>query len=94
VAARGRHRPIRTCVACGRRAARGELRRLVVVGGEVVFDPRRRLPGRGAWLCPGRECLERLARDKGRDRVFRRRLGEDAWREVFAALAGPDQGRE
>jgi predicted RNA-binding protein YlxR (DUF448 family) len=32
--------------------------RFAVSGGEIVLDRERRLPGRGAWLHPRRECLE------------------------------------
>lgn len=36
--------------------------RLVVVADGVVWDRRRRLPGRGAWVCPDATCAKRAAR--------------------------------
>ena len=47
--------PVRTCVVCRTSRPRAELVRLVVVDGTVALDARRRLPGRGANVCPG--CL-------------------------------------
>jgi uncharacterized protein len=38
------------------------LLRVVVVDGVLTPDPRRRLPGRGAWLHLAPECLDRAER--------------------------------
>jgi hypothetical protein len=52
----------RRCVATGRIAGREELLRFVVgPGGEIVADVAGRLPGRGLWLTPRREMVERAA---------------------------------
>jgi predicted RNA-binding protein YlxR (DUF448 family) len=80
--ARGRNQPQRTCVVCGRKAPQAELERMAVSGGRVLWDPSRRLPGRGAYICFRRECLEALKRDRNKSRIFRRQLGEEAWAEV------------
>ncbi len=42
-----------------------------MVDGTVVPDPRRRLPGRGAWLHPVPECLDRAERRSAFPRAFR-----------------------
>ncbi|MBK7721647.1 MAG: YlxR family protein [Austwickia sp.] len=67
--------PIRTCVGCRRRAGRGDLLRVVAVlvdGGYVVRpDPRRQLPGRGAWLHPDPACLEQARRRRAFGRALR-----------------------
>ena len=39
---------------------------------QVVADPTRSAPGRGAWLHPRRECLERAERTRSFARAFRR----------------------
>ena len=44
--------PVRTCIGCRTRERITALFRVVAVDGYVVPDPRRRLPGRGAWLHP------------------------------------------
>ncbi|HEU0167520.1 MAG TPA: YlxR family protein [Chloroflexota bacterium] len=42
--------PIRTCLACGARAPKAELLRLVLRDGAVTRDERQRLSGRGAYV--------------------------------------------
>ena len=69
------HVRIRTCIATRRRFPDTQLLRVVVdrddpSGQRVVADPRRRLPGRGAWISPELSALE-LAE---RTRAFRRAL--------------------
>ncbi|WP_353849576.1 YlxR family protein [Arthrobacter sp.] len=56
---------VRTCIGCRQTAARDQLVRLVRTASgsgepEALVDLRRRMPGRGAWLHPGPDCL-RLA---------------------------------
>jgi predicted RNA-binding protein YlxR (DUF448 family) len=42
------------------------------VDGTVVVDPAARLPGRGAYTCRQRTCLERAVQRGGFARAFRR----------------------
>ncbi|HWM58596.1 MAG TPA: YlxR family protein [Pseudonocardia sp.] len=63
--------PVRTCVGCRARAAADDLLRVVVVHGVLTPDPRRRLPGRGAWLHPVPECLNRAERRSAFPRALR-----------------------
>jgi predicted RNA-binding protein YlxR (DUF448 family) len=52
--------PQRTCVGCRQaRPARTLIRLVRRPSGEVVVDSMKRLPGRGAYLCPGPACLAR-----------------------------------
>jgi predicted RNA-binding protein YlxR (DUF448 family) len=62
---------IRTCVGCGTRAAKSDLLRVVAVDGEVVADPTARRPGRGAYLHPSQDCLERARRRRAIPRALR-----------------------
>jgi uncharacterized protein len=70
-----RHRrpaePIRTCVGCRTRAAASGLLRVVAVDGIVVPDPRRRHPGRGAWVHPELGCLRLAERRRAFPRALR-----------------------
>lgn len=62
---------MRTCVGCKRRALIGELLRVVAVGGQVVVDVGRRLPGRGAWLHPEPDCLAKAERRRAFPRALK-----------------------
>jgi predicted RNA-binding protein YlxR (DUF448 family) len=63
---------VRRCAGCGERAPRNALRRYALADGRVVPDPAATLPGRGAWLHPARECLERALERGGFARAFKR----------------------
>ncbi len=69
------HIPERRCIGCGRRRPRTELARFAAQSDgpqtRLVRDDRSRLPGRGAYLCPGSECFERAATRRGFARATR-----------------------
>ncbi len=63
--------PERTCVGCRTRSTASAMVRFKVLHGKVVVEGRRTLPGRGAWLCPRPECLDRALRGRAFLRAFR-----------------------
>ncbi|WP_436501149.1 YlxR family protein [Actinokineospora sp. HUAS TT18] len=63
--------PVRTCVGCRARAADKLLLRVVLVDGNVVPDPRRRMPGRGAWIHPDPSCLATAEKRRAFSRAFK-----------------------
>ncbi|WP_084215772.1 YlxR family protein [Pseudonocardia spinosispora] len=77
--------PVRTCVGCRSRSPATGLLRVVEDAGSLVPDPRRRLPGRGAWLHPDPECLRRAERRGAFPRALRVRgpLAGDALRHYL-----------
>lgn len=65
--------PVRTCIGCREKAPASALTRVVwdASANRLVWDLRRRLPGRGAWLHRTTECLEKAARRKAYQRALR-----------------------
>ena len=63
--------PTRTCVGCRTRDEQDRLLRVVAVEGCIVPDPRRRLPGRGAYVHRAPECLALAERKRAFPRAFR-----------------------
>ncbi|MCJ7514434.1 MAG: YlxR family protein [Dehalococcoidia bacterium] len=53
-----KHVPERSCIACRGKRAKRELIRLVGSADAVHIDPKGKDSGRGAYLCPTRECWE------------------------------------
>ena len=52
--------PLRTCVACGAKKPQAELMRVAARGGTLPCrDEGGSLPGRGAYLCLARACIEK-----------------------------------
>lgn len=71
---------MRTCIGCRRTDSWSVLVRVVAVTDDpgaprVVPDPRHRLPGRGAWLHPDTDCLERAVRRRAFVRALRLQVG-------------------
>ena len=64
--------PQRTCIATRRTAPRDELLRFVLgPDGQVVFDVKGNLPGRGAWVSPEAGALREAVGRKAFSRAFR-----------------------
>ncbi|MHB1594083.1 MAG: DUF448 domain-containing protein [Streptosporangiaceae bacterium] len=80
---------IRTCVGCGVRAAKPDLLRVVAVDGDVVADPSARRPGRGAYVHPRLDCLERARRRRAIPRALRANgpLADDGLARYLAEAA-------
>lgn len=47
----------RTCVGCRQRLERADSLRIVSQSAVLVIDPKKNLPGRGAWIHPSSDCL-------------------------------------
>jgi predicted RNA-binding protein YlxR (DUF448 family) len=74
--------PTRTCVGCRGTDSWSALLRVVAETDEagvtrLAPDPRRLLPGRGAWLHPTGECLEQALRRRAFGRALRVGAGLD-----------------
>jgi uncharacterized protein len=69
---RAKHVPQRTCIACRRSETKRGLMRLVRDSeGRVTYDPRGKLPGRGAYLCDRPQCWEQALRRNGLARALK-----------------------
>ncbi len=76
---RKKHRPIRTCVGCGKRAERSELVRLIrSENGSVLRDESGAAAGRGSYLHRCEVCWTSFARRRGMVRSFRAPLTSQA----------------
>lgn len=68
---REKKNPQRTCLGCGTIRDKKALIRIVrTPEGDFRVDPTGKMNGRGAYLCPCPECLERAWKSRGLDRSF------------------------
>ncbi|PRQ12615.1 DUF448 domain-containing protein [Corynebacterium sp. 13CS0277] len=90
--ARAAHVPLRTCIATRHQAAASDLLRVTIDrdSGAVVPDPRRVLPGRGAWITPTMEAFEVALKRRAFERALRVSAPADTGRvrEYLATLTG------
>lgn len=79
---------LRTCVGCGTRAPRATLLRFVLDDDRGLrLDPRKCLPGRGAWLHAVEACGRAFAERRGSVRSLRAAPSRAARLAVAAAVA-------
>ncbi len=72
--------PMRQCVGCREMKEKKALIRVVKSPeGAVSLDPRGKLPGRGAYLCPDGECLKRARKSRALERAFAAPLPHEVW---------------
>ncbi|MBW2475747.1 MAG: DUF448 domain-containing protein [Deltaproteobacteria bacterium] len=70
---RERRQPQRTCLGCRQSFDQKSLARLAMSReGQIVIDLRNRLPGRGAYVCLERRCLEKAVHKQILEKAFRR----------------------
>ncbi len=77
-----RKRP-RTCVGCGEESSKRTLFRVVrAPDGEVRLDPSGRAPGRGAYVCLSRSCVQQAQKKNALSRCLRVKVPP----EIYEAL--------
>lgn len=75
--------PQRMCVTCRTMRPKRELIRLVInQDGDISLDPIGKKPGRGAYVCRSRRCLELAIRGRKLDKGLKAKVDET----VIAAL--------
>lgn len=79
--------PMRQCVGCREMKPKRELIRVIRTSeDEILIDATGKKNGRGAYICPNRECLEKAVKNKGLERSLKisvpQEIYEDFEREM------------
>ena len=78
-----RKMPQRKCVGCQEMKNKKELLRVIrTAEGEFLLDATGKKNGRGAYLCPSRECFQKAVKSRGLERSFKQAIPK----EVYDAL--------
>ena len=80
---KGMHTPERTCCGCKLRKPKRDMLRVVRFnGGEIEIDEGQIKPGRGAYVCISRSCLEILKEERGLNQSFRTFVPEAVYESI------------
>lgn len=88
-------KPKRMCVSCRRMIEKKELLRIVVSAQEPArLDESGKTPGRGAYVCRKKQCLQEALRERKLERGLKAKLSEEATEDLTAILEHlPDDQR-
>ena len=79
--------PLRKCIGCQEMKNKKELIRVVRNdAGEISLDSTGKKPGRGAYVCPNAECLNKACKSKGLDRSFKTSVPQSVYEELKMQL--------
>ncbi|MBR2970461.1 MAG: YlxR family protein [Clostridia bacterium] len=74
--------PQRMCVACREMKDKSQLVRVVKYGDEIKVDLTDKAPGRGAYVCKSKECVDKLKKRKMLNRAFRCEVPEAVYAQL------------
>lgn len=81
--------PQRQCMGCRERKAKRELLRVVRgTDGTVSLDFSGKLNGRGAYLCPNVQCLEKAKKSRSLDRSLEAEIPQQVYERLAKELEG------
>ena len=72
--------PLRQCIGCQEMKSKKEMIRVIKTAeDEIILDTTGRKNGRGAYICPGSECLQKAIKCKGLERSFKMPIPKDVY---------------
>lgn len=85
--------PQRQCMGCRERKAKREMLRVVRgTDGTVSLDFSGKLNGRGAYICPKADCLQKARRAKALERALETEIPEQVYDRLNKELEGYSLG--
>ncbi len=79
--------PMRQCTGCREMKPKRELIRVVrAPDGGISLDFRGKAPGRGAYVCPNRECLRRAIKSRALERAFDTPIPQEIYEALTAQM--------
>lgn len=85
--ATGKKIPQRQCIGCGQMKDKKELIRILKTqDGSIVIDATGKKNGRGAYICPDQECLQKAFKTKGLERSFKMAIDQSIYDELKKEL--------
>ncbi|MGB9660483.1 MAG: RNase P modulator RnpM [Moorellaceae bacterium] len=86
--------PVRMCVGCRSRKEKRELIRVVRTPElNLIIDPTGKKAGRGAYLCPRLECLQKAVKSRALERNLGVQINPEILAELEASLKKETDGQ-
>jgi predicted RNA-binding protein YlxR (DUF448 family)/ribosomal protein L30E len=82
-----KHNPERTCIGCRGVFRKDEVIRIVAGPSGPVLDYREKLPGRAAYACPRRECIEKALNRENLSRALKLKVRPPAPADFIGLLS-------
>ena len=80
--------PMRRCVGCMESKPKNSMIRIACYEGEISIDPAGKAKGRGVYMCPDRECMEKARKKRALQRIFGIAISEERLDALFGELEG------
>lgn len=75
--------PVRMCVGCQEMKNKKEMIRVIKTPeGIFMLDATGKKNGRGAYVCPNKECLQLARKNKGLERSFKQAIPADVYESL------------
>lgn len=79
--------PMRRCVGCMESKPKSQLIRIACYEGRVSVDPTGKAKGRGVYICPDKECMEKARKKRALQRSFESEISAEDMEAIFTELA-------
>ena len=78
---------MRKCVGCGEMKSKKEMIRVLKNSEEeFVLDATGKKNGRGAYICPSKECFAKAVKSKGLERSFKHAIPKEVYEKLEKEL--------
>ena len=85
--------PQRQCMGCRERKAKKEMLRVVRgTDGTVMLDFGGKLNGRGAYICPDPNCLQKAQKAKALERSLETQIPDEVYQRLMKEMEGGSNG--
>lgn len=85
--------PVRKCVGCQEMKSKREMIRVIrTADNEFMLDATGKKNGRGAYLCPDRECLKKAIKNRGLERSFKQAIPDAVYESLEKEMVGLETG--
>lgn len=85
--------PMRQCLGCREMKPKNELMRIVrTPEGNIVFDTRGKVSGRGAYVCRDAACLKKAVKSRALDRALETKIPDEIMNMLSEGLEDGKDG--